>query len=215
MYRLENVSTGSSLGVNGDVEAVGSSTTAVINANSANQVDITLASDNKDTLGYEIVRCTISGGEVEKEVVGFTTQSTFTDYVTTMNNRVVTYEITVIDHYLNRSATKSLSPLKIEHKGNIDKTNWTISANNIKDTSNEVVDDEDKEDTCGSSAEAPIKSAIDNDVNTVYTGVARWQLDRSFKWCIWSKQSCLLWQKRQYCCLQYNSSKISNQESIW
>ena len=50
MYRLENASTGSSLGVNGDVEAVGSSTTAVINANSANQVDITLASDNKDTL---------------------------------------------------------------------------------------------------------------------------------------------------------------------
>ncbi len=144
----------------------------MVNANSANQVDITLSSDNKDILGYEIVRCTISGGEIEKEVVGFTTQSTFTDYVTTMNNRVVTYEITVIDHYLNRSAVKTLSPLKIEHKGNIDKTNWTISANNIKDTSNVVVDDEDKEDTCGSSMEAPIKSAIDNDVNTVYTGVA-------------------------------------------
>lgn len=172
VYRLENASTGSSLGVNGDVEAVGSNTTAVVNANSANQVDITLSSDNKDILGYEIVRCTISGGEIEKEVVGFTTQSTFTDYVTTMNNRVVTYEITVIDHYLNRSAVKTLSPLKIEHKGNIDKTNWAVSASNLKDTSNVVVDDEDKEDTCGSSMEAPIKSAIDNDVNTVYTGVA-------------------------------------------
>lgn len=172
VYRLENASVGSSLGTNCDVEAVGESTVAVINENSANQVDITLASDNKDILGYEIVRCTTSNGEVEREVVGFTTKSNFTDYVTTMNNRVITYEITVIDHYLNRSAAKQLKPLKIEHKGNIDKTNWSVSVNGMTATIEEVENDTDKEDTCGTESEAPIRNAVDNDVNTVYTGIA-------------------------------------------
>lgn len=172
VYRLENASVGSSLGINCDKEAVGENTMAVINENSANQVDITLSSDNQDILGYEIVRCITSNGEVEKEVVGFTTQSNFTDYVTTMNNRVITYEITVIDHYLNRSATKKLEPLKIEHKGNIDKTNWTVSVNDMTDTIEEADNDTDKESTCGTEAEVPIRNAIDNDVNTVYTGIA-------------------------------------------
>ena len=172
VYRLEHDAIGSSLGTNCDVEAVGDNTTAVINANAANQVDITLSSDNQDILGYEIVRCTISGGEVEKEVAGFTTKSVFTDYVTTMNNRVVTYEITAIDHYLNRSAVKVLNPLKIEHKGNIGKTNWTVSANNMTATGSEAAKDKDIENTCGVEAEAPIKNVIDNNPDTVYTGIA-------------------------------------------
>lgn len=172
VYRLENAAVGSSLGTNCDKEAVGDNTVAVVNANSANQVDITLDSDNPDILGYEIVRCTTSGGAVEKEVVGFTTKSTFTDYVTTMNNRVVTYEIAVIDHYLNRSTAKKLNPLKIEHRGNIDKTNWTVSANDMTATIEEAEQDIDKEDTCGMEPEAPIRNAVDNDINTVYTGIA-------------------------------------------
>lgn len=172
VYRLENAATGSSLGTEGNIEAVGSSTTAVVNVDSANQVDITLSSDNRDILGYEIVRCTTSGGEVEKEVVGFTTGSSFTDYVTTMNNRVVTYEVTAIDHYLNRSAAKQLNPLKIEHRGNIDKTNWTVSTNDMTDTVEEVKDDTDNEDTCGAEPEQPIRNAVDNKADTVYKGIA-------------------------------------------
>lgn len=173
VYRKVNAAAGSSLGTNGNVEAVGPSTTAEINANEANRVDFTLASDNKDILGFEIVRCTISGGEVEKEVVGFTTGTTFSDYVTTMNNRVVTYEITAIDHYLNRSAVKTLAPLKIEHKGNIDKAGWTVATTDLTATSKAEADESvDKEDTCGPKEEAPITSAVDNDVNTVYTGTA-------------------------------------------
>ncbi|MCI8373720.1 MAG: PEGA domain-containing protein [Lachnospiraceae bacterium] len=173
VYRKVNAAAGSSLGTSGTVEAVGPSTTATVNENEANRVDFTLESDNKDLFGFEIVRCTISGGEVEKQVVGFTTGTTFSDYVTTMNNRVVTYEITVIDHYLNRSAVKTLAPLKIEHKGNIDKTNWTVSTTDLTATSKvEADENEDKEDTCGPKEEAPITSAVDNDVNTVYTGSA-------------------------------------------
>ncbi|MFR3493783.1 MAG: hypothetical protein ACLTTJ_08220 [Blautia sp.] len=42
-------------------------------------------------MGYEVTRTMISGGKVEKEVVGFTTENQFSDHVTTVNNRVITY----------------------------------------------------------------------------------------------------------------------------
>ncbi len=173
VYRVNG--SGSSLGTAGAVEAVGDSTAAVINASAANQVDITLSSKNisaEDIQGYEIVRCTTSNGQVEREVVGFTTGSQFTDVVTTMNNRVVTYEITLIDKYLNRSAVKTLPPLKIMHEGEIDKTHWTASTNDMTATSALASDDEDIEDSCSPVKEAPIKNAIDNKSDTVYTGKA-------------------------------------------
>jgi len=173
VYRVNG--SGSSLGTAGTVEAVGDSTAAVINASAANQVDITLSSKNisaEDIQGYEIVRCTTSNGQVEREVVGFTTGSQFTDVVTTMNNRVVTYEITLIDKYLNRSAVKTLPPLKIMHEGEIDKTHWTASTNDMTATSALASDDEDIEDSCSPVKEAPIKNAIDNKSDTVYTGTA-------------------------------------------
>lgn len=170
VYRLENAVAGSKLGVDGTVAAVGDGTTVTVNENEANRVDFNLTSTNKDLFGYEIVRCTISGGKVEKEVAGFTTESTFTDYVTTMNNRVVTYEVTVIDHFLNRSAVKTLEPVKIEHKGNIDKSHWTLSANGITATSKIESDEEDREDTCAANVENPIMSIADNRNDTVFTG---------------------------------------------
>ncbi|MFQ7279719.1 MAG: hypothetical protein ACLRQP_14690 [Bacteroides caccae] len=98
VYRLEN--SGSSLGSLGDVEAVGDDTTVSVNKDTANQVDFTLTSKTipeEDVLGYEITRTMISGGQVEKEVVGFTTENQFSDHVTTVNNRVITYEVTVVD----------------------------------------------------------------------------------------------------------------------
>ena len=79
-----------------------------------------------------------------------------------MNNRVVTYEITLIDKYLNRSAVKTLPPLKIMHEGEIDKTHWTASTNDMTATSALASDDEDIEDSCSPVKEAPIKNAIDN-----------------------------------------------------
>ena len=70
----------------------------------------------------------ISNGDVEKEPVGFTTGNQFTDVVTTINNRVITYEITLIDKYLNRSAVKTLPALKISHNGEIGKEDWTAGS---------------------------------------------------------------------------------------
>ena len=173
VYRLEH--TGSSIDAAGTTEAVGN-ISAQISANAANQVDFQLEATipADDILGYEIVRRTTSGGEVQEEVVGFTTGNRFSDTVTTTNNRVVTYKVTVIDKYLNRSAPKLTRELKIEHDGSIDKGSWTISANDLEATSEEAGDETNKdvEDSCGPAVKSPVKNAADGRTDTVYTGKA-------------------------------------------
>lgn len=177
VYRLEH--SGSKLNVDGTVEAVGDTAAAAINENSANQVDFVLNSKNipaEDVLGYEIVRCTISGGETQEELAGFVTREeaeavTFSDLVTTMNNRVVTYKIRVVDQYLNYSAPKTLEPLKIEHAGCIDKTSWTAAATGITATSEGVASGKDTDTSCGPEAAAPVEKVIDGSKSTTYEGV--------------------------------------------
>lgn len=173
VYTLQGGS--SILGTEGKVEAVGDAVTAVVNAADANQVDITLSSKAipaDDVLGYEIVRCSYSGGRIQKETAGFAAggSGTFSDRVY-MNNRVVWYEITVIDQYLNRSAVKTLNPLKIEHDGSLDKSFWTVSANGLTavDVPEAAGDDNDP---CAPEPENVAERVIDGDVSTVYTATA-------------------------------------------
>lgn len=172
VYQLTNG--GSTFGSDGKVDAVGSDTTAAVNAGVANQVDFNLTTTlpANDLLGYEIVRCTTANGEVEREIAGFATESTFSDHITTMNNRVVTYEVTVIDKYLNRSAVKTLTPLKIEHDGSVDKTFWSATTNNIEATNIDTGGIGDENTPCGPELDAPIMKTIDNDSTTTYTGTA-------------------------------------------
>lgn len=160
------------------VQALGDGTTAAVDSNSANKVNLkfSLASgvNQADVLGYEVVRCMTSNGDEEKEVVGFATGNEFTDTITTLNNRVVTYEVTAIDQHLNRSAVKRLAPVKISHKGNIDKTYWSVSTKDMEATSKITSGDKEEEEyvPCGPEEEAPIKAAVDNQTGTTYTGLA-------------------------------------------
>ena len=128
----------SSLGSDGSTAAIDAATAAV-DPNQANRVNITVTPNaavinSEAVLGYEIVRCTISGGQVEKKTVAFTTESTFADVVAVMNNRAVYYEVTLVDKYLNRSAAVTTDMVKIEHKGNLDKTNWTVTTSGLDTT---------------------------------------------------------------------------------
>ncbi len=161
---------GSSLGATGTVEAVGDGTTASINASAANQVDFTLSSKGipaADVLGYEITRCMIEGGKTVKEPVGFATENTFSDTVY-INNRVVWYEVTVIDKYLNRSAVKTLEPIKIEHDGRLEKSFWTVSAKNLTAKAPDVQPGTDN-DPCEPKPEDVAMRLIDGKADTVYT----------------------------------------------
>jgi len=159
---------GSRLQVDGTTEAVGN-VTLQISADAANQVNMTFSSVNvpeNDILGYEIVRCTISQGQIERTPVGFATNGSFVDTVTTLNNRTVFYEVTLIDQYLNRSAVKTTEVLKIEHDGVLDKTNWTISTSGL--TADAKVSDADEWLPCEATVENPAKKAIDKDSSTAY-----------------------------------------------
>ncbi|MCI8505276.1 MAG: hypothetical protein HFI67_03710 [Lachnospiraceae bacterium] len=173
VYRLESGGK-SSLDPSGSTSGVGEGTTAAVHTGIPNQVDLTLTASipANDVLGYEIVRCITSGGKTERQLVGFSTEGTFQDSVTTMNNRVVTYEVTVVDKYLNRSAVKTLEPLKIEHNGSMEKTGWTLTTNDLTDTNVGDVGTGNDSDPCGPVAEAPIMKAVDGNTATSYTGKA-------------------------------------------
>ncbi len=171
VYRLTHG--GSRLTADGTTEVLAAATSAQIDADAKNQVNFQFVltdAGRDDILGYEIVRCTMSGNEVDKVIAGFTTESTFSDFMTTMNNRVVTYEITAIDKYLNRSAVLTLDPLKIEHTGNIDKAGWTVSASGITSVAEDYQGGE--EDPCAKTPEKAINKVIDNNSSTTYLGTA-------------------------------------------
>ena len=176
VYRLENTA-GSSLKPDGTTQAVGDNTTAEVHASTKNQVDFTFDSKGiptEDILGYEITRCIRSNGEVEEQPVGFASEFndfTFSDHVTTINNRVLTYKVTLVDKYLNRSVSKELDPVKIEHDGDIDKTDWTIETAGISTNQvSEIVDQKEDEPLCGQEVKEPITKAIDNDMTTTFEG---------------------------------------------
>ena len=176
VYSLESDG-GSMLKTEGNVEAVGDTVTATKAA--ANRIDFNLSAKTipeADVLGYEVVRCTISGGKTIRETVGFTTENTMSDIITTMNNRTVSYEVTVIDKYLNRSAVKTLEPLKIEHNGSLDKSFWTVETQNLK-AEGETADPNVKDTVyCSDPEEETVPAAkeklIDNKAETVYTATA-------------------------------------------
>lgn len=166
IYALEGE--GSVLGTESSVSAVKDVSVKI--GKSANQIKLGFSSADipeSDILGYEVIRCTISGGKVEEIPVGFATGSEFTDTITTINNRAVFYKVTLIDQYLNRSAVFTTEAVKIEHDGSMDKTNWNISTNGL--IANEVIDDATEEMPCEQTKSNPAQQAIDHDLETVYT----------------------------------------------
>ncbi len=170
-YRVEHKTGEDNLAEDGTTEAVGASTSAKANAANSNQVVLTLSAEGipaDSVLGYEIVRSTISGGKVEKEPVGFTTENTFTDTVTTLNHRVVTYEVTVVDKFLHRSAVKVLEPIKIEHDGSMDKTHFNISFSDILPMNKIEAGQGSDEDPCEPKPTDPAVYALDNKLETVF-----------------------------------------------
>lgn len=164
VYALEG--SGSSLSTDSSTQAVGT----VSIGSSANAVTLSFDSVNipaSDVLGFEIVRCTVSGGEVEAVPVGFTRGTSFTDTVNSMNNRTVFYKITLIDNYLNRSATVTSDTVKIQHEGYLDKSSWSISAEGL--IAQGEVHEADENMPCEETEDNPALKAIDGDNGTSYT----------------------------------------------
>ncbi|MDE6088224.1 MAG: M60 family metallopeptidase [Oscillospiraceae bacterium] len=160
---------GSILGTEGKVSAIENVSVTAGTGMKANEVKLAFTSTDipeADILGYEIIRCTISGGKIQRTPVGFATGSDFTDTVTTLNNRVVFYEVTLIDQYLNRSAVFVTDHVKIMHDGSMDKTNWTITTTGL--TAEAITHDATDDMPCDTTKEDPAELAIDHDTTTAY-----------------------------------------------
>ncbi|MDE6501821.1 MAG: M60 family metallopeptidase [Ruminococcus sp.] len=136
----------------------------------ANKVTLTIDVSDKikseDILGYDIVRCTMSNGDVKETPIGFTRNPQFTDTVTTLNNRTVSYKVTLIDHYLHRSEVFSTEMVKIQHDGTLDKTHWTVSTSGL---SAPVINEVAEELPCSYVVIDPATAVIDDNFETAYT----------------------------------------------
>ena len=154
-------------------QVVADSSSVDVNGNAVTiTINNSLANDG-ELLGYEVARVIINGGQESRQVVGFTTGDSFTDIVTGINNRVIRYEVTAIDQYLQRSAVHSLAPVKIAHDGSHDKSLWSISTNMLSEQ--DVLPPAHEHDPCAPEEESAISMTIDNKADTIYTGSAQGQ----------------------------------------
>ena len=102
-------------------------------SSSSNQVEIDISTDRDADLilGYEISRSMISNGKKETKVIGFrlidTARSTvYVDTISTINNRVMEYEVRAVDKYLNYSKAAAAGTAKIQTDGVLNKEDWTV-----------------------------------------------------------------------------------------
>lgn len=108
--------------------------------------------DQDKILGYEIIR--------NGKVIAFTNDDTYTDTITTTNNRVFTYEVIAYDYNLNPTNKVTLDQVKISHDGSIVKNNWEISSNVADD---QIMEGDEQDNNT-------LKTLIDQDYSSVYHG---------------------------------------------
>lgn len=118
--------------------------------------------------GYEISRIFLENGKEREEIAGFTTESTFKDQVAFAANHVVSYRVTAIDRWMNRSISSTTNASKITGDGKIDKSFWTMATNMSSD------EDTKQNLTEGLPCEAEtiyaISKTADDDETTTFTG---------------------------------------------
>ena len=121
---------------------------------SSNRAEITIATNESQDLilGYEISRSMISNGEKKTEVIGFvpidTADSTvYVDTVTTINNRVLEYEVRAVDKFLNYSNVKSAGSVKIQTDGVLNKSEWTVETDLTSEDDTELEPDAEDPDS--------------------------------------------------------------------
>ncbi len=149
-------------------------------------IDLSGCPTGSDILGYEILR--------NGQAVGFVKAGTtsFIDTINTINNRVFTYQLRVVNNWLNRSDVVTASPIKVHHDNLLDKSKWSLKTD-LRDSSNtsegEFTDDErentldwtsstitnGKDTIIGCDGEPDMtklsaNAAIDDDASTVFEG---------------------------------------------
>ncbi len=151
------------------------------------QVTVDTKEDTGLILGYEIIRSMTENGVTESKVVGFQPvnkdggKTVFTDTISTINNRVMSYSVKAVDQFLNYSAAADAGQVKIQTDGVMDKSLWTVSTNIVSSDDTELEMDDDDPDSgydeknpesVEAKKEHSIDRVIDNDQTTAYHGTA-------------------------------------------
>ena len=118
-------------GEEGTIKDKDAVTAKVSSSSNRVEIDIATSQDADLILGYEISRSMISNGQKETKVIGFqlidTAQSTvYVDTISTINNRVMEYEVRAVDKYLNYSKAAAAGTAKIQTDGVLNKEDWTV-----------------------------------------------------------------------------------------
>ena len=170
-YSLEHQDNASLTQTAGNIDAQASSIT--VDKLHPNHVKISLKTNlSQDQLakvqGYEISRTIIENGQPQTQVVGFSTTPEYTDVVASINNRVVSYSVRLVDKNLNYLPAVDLGSVKISSDGSHDKSTWKVSTNmTSKQDQQPDNNDDDPDSTVVKSA---ITNVIDNNEQTTYTG---------------------------------------------
>lgn len=120
-------------------------------------------------LGYEIIRVTTQKGQTEKEIVGFTTEDTFTDAVT-LGSRAVSYEVLPVDLMTGKAVSVTTETVKVVSDGNYEKSQFTAETNMISDL--DYTGEATEQDPCEPEKEPAISMVLDQDKTEEYSGKA-------------------------------------------
>lgn len=128
---------------------------------------ITLSLENngdKDAmLGYEIIR----NGEPVAFVLA--KENSYTDIITTGNNKVYEYQVVGYDKFLNKTEPVSIEPVKVKHRGEIDRDGWIIETNMSSDDDEMIKADGDSG-YCEDTYISAISNIIGKGTKTGYSG---------------------------------------------
>lgn len=180
-YRIDHSSEIASLTVK-DQDVVTAESSVISGRENQVLVKITANAQKDSILGYEIIRVMTTNGKQEQTVVGFApytgTTTEYTDTISSVNNRVMTYKVRAVDKFLYYSNTADAGSQKIETKGNHDKSQWTVSTNLISSEDTVITPDINNPDTGYNPSKDSVKKnqtisrIIDNQMETVYNGSA-------------------------------------------
>ena len=165
VYEIEHGVSGSVKGQN--VIGAGSSVSI---GGTPNEVRISIQSTaNPDViLGYEIARYSYEDGMPVRQVVGFSTDTDYSDVVSLINNRVLSYEVIAVDKFGYRSNAQNVGTVRISHDGSHDKSLWTVTTNMV--SAEDSADTAEDEDPCVPETVSAIHQVIDGDYAKDYSG---------------------------------------------
>ncbi len=166
VYEMEHGVTGSVK----DSNVIGADSSVTVNEKVPNEVTVSIQNpvSSDVILGYEIARYYYENGKPVRQVVGFSTQPVYRDHVTSLNNRVLTYEVTAVDKYGYRSKAGKIGDVRISHDGSYDKSLWTVTTNMASESDSK--DTATEEDPCDPQTVSAIYRVIDNDYGNTYEG---------------------------------------------